>query len=160
MPKLVLGSEEDAKTASEIYDSVRGGELSVWNDSYPLFSDALRDAKAGCLYILMDSGEAVGCASVEPVAEDDDLPFWKICDGTHREISRVAVSPSYRGRGYARIMMEMLIMQLRAGGVRSIHLLCAKKNIPAIKTYRSLGFEFVGECYRYGADYYVCEKLL
>ena len=160
MLELILGNEADAEIASQIYDSVRGRGLTVWSESYPHLSDAIRDARAGCLYILRDNGANVGCCSVEPGAEDDDLPFWKICDGSHREISRIAVSFSCQGRGYAKTMVQMLIERLMAGGVRSIHLLCAKKNLPAVKTYRALGFEFIGECYRYGADYYVCEKLL
>lgn len=44
--------------------------------------------------------------------------------------------------------------------VRSIHLLAVKKNTPVVRTYSALGFDFIGECHRYGADYYVCEKLL
>ena len=158
--ELIKATIEDTKTVADIYESVKRGEFSVWNENYPTLEDALRDEAANCLYILRENGDTIGCISVEPVAEDDDLPFWKINDGTHREVSRVAVRPDHQGKGYARKMTEMLINKLKSEGVSSVHLLAAKKNLPAVNTYRSLGFEFIGECFRYGADYFVCEKIL
>lgn len=158
--ELIKATLEDTKTVAEIYESVKGGEFSVWNENYPTIEDAIRDEAAACLYILREDGETIGCISVEPVSEDDDLPVWKINDGTHREVSRVAVHPDHQGKGYAKIMTEMLIGKLKSEGMSSVHLLAAKKNLPAVNTYRSLGFEFIGECFRYGADYFVCEKVL
>lgn len=158
--ELIKATSEDTKTVAKIYESVKGGEFSVWNENYPTIEDAIRDEAAACLYILREDGETIGCISVEPVSEDDDLPFWKINDGTHREVSRVAVHPAHQGKGYAKIMTEMLIGKLKSEGVSSVHLLAAKRNLPAVNTYRSLGFEFIGECFRYGADYFVCEKVL
>lgn len=51
----------------------------------------------------------------------------------------------------------MLLEELRRQGVSSVHLLAAKAYPPAVKTYRALGFAFLGECHRYGADYYIFE---
>ncbi|MBE6616675.1 MAG: GNAT family N-acetyltransferase [Ruminococcaceae bacterium] len=150
----------DVPSVSKIYDIVRGGEFCVWNENYPTMDDARRDFEAGCLYVLLKDGEIIGCASVEPVAEDDDLPFWRVNDGTHREISRIAIAPAHQGRGYARVMVELLTNELKNQGVTSIHLLAAKVNRPAVNTYRKLGYDFIGECYRYGADYFVCEKVI
>ena len=144
----------------KIYDSVRNGEFCVWSDSYPTAEDAAADEAAGCLYVLVKDGAVIGCASVEPEAEDDDLPFWRVTDGDHREISRIAIAPEMQGRGYARVMVSALMKELESMGVSSVHLLAAKKNPPAYKTYRALGFEFLGECFRYGAEYFVCEKVL
>ena len=53
-----------------------------------------------------------------------------------------------------------MLEELKKEGVRSVHLLAAKMNPPALKTYLSLGFEILGECFRYGHEYYVCEKLI
>ena len=160
MAILYVGRSDEARIASDIYDAVRGEGFSVWNENYPVYEDALADAKAGCLFLLREGEIALAVASVEPVAEDDDLPFFRICDGSHREISRVAVAPKFQGKGYAKEIMEKLISHLKDGGVRSIHLLCAKQNLPAMAVYKALGFDFIGECHRYGADYYVCEKLI
>ena len=158
--ELLKASAADIMSVVAIYDSVRNGEFCVWNEYYPTIEHATADLNAGCLYVLKHDGEVIGCASVEPVAEDDDLPFWKVNDGTHREVSRVAITPSYQGKGLSRNMMEMLMAELKKQGVLSIHLLAAKKNRPAFRTYQGIGFDVVGECYRYSADYFVCEKLL
>lgn len=158
--ELIKATAADVPAVVEIYDAVRNGQYCVWNENYPTVDDASRDCEAECLYILANNGEIIGCASVEPVAEDDDLPFWQINDGTHREISRIAISPDHQGKGYARLLTGLLVHELEKQGINSIHLLAAKSNLPAVKTYRALGFDFIGECYRYGADYYVCEKLL
>jgi ribosomal protein S18 acetylase RimI-like enzyme len=158
--KLRKANESEIGQVADIYDLVRNGEFCVWSEHYPTGEHARADFEAGCLYVLTDGKELLGCASVEPVAEDDDLPFWRVCDGRHREVSRVAISPKHSGKGYARVMMEQLVAELKREQVSSVHLLAAKVNIPAVKTYKSLGFDFIGECYRYGADYYVCEMVL
>ena len=113
--ELIKATAADVQAAAEIYESVKNGEFSVWNENYPTADDATRDEAAGCLYILKDGEETIGCASVEPEAEDDDLPFWRVNDGTHREISRIAINPAHQGKGYAakflakRIRIEMTI---------------------------------------------------
>ena len=150
----------DIEKILALYGDVRGGEFCVWDEGYPNRERAQSDISSGGLYILEAGGEILACASVEPETEDDDLPEWRICDGTHREVARVAVSSSHQGKGLAKKIMALLTFALSAEGVRSIHLLAGKKNTPAVRTYRSLGFDFIGECHRYNADYFVCEKLL
>lgn len=39
-------------------------------------------------------------------------------------------------------------------------LLVSKVNRAAVGLYRSLGFDFVGECHKYGIDFFACEKVL
>lgn len=39
-------------------------------------------------------------------------------------------------------------------------LLVSKVNRAAVGLYRSLGFDFVGECHKYGIDFFACEKIL
>ncbi len=150
----------DLAAVVNIYDAVRGRGFCVWSDHYPTREHAARDGEAGCLYVLRHDGKVIGCASVEPIAEDDDLPFWRINDGTHREISRIAISPAHQGKRLAQTMVGMLLDELKKQGVSSVHLLAAKANPPAFRTYRALGFDVLGDCHRYGADYFVCEKLL
>lgn len=158
--KLVKAPIDKYKAAGEIYESVKGSRFCAWNEEYPTAERAKSDAEAGCLYLLTEGDELIGCASVEPISEDNDLPFWQINDETHREIARIAIVPKHQGKGYAKIMAGMLIGELKKQNVRSVHLLAAKMNPPALKTYLALGFDILGECHRYGHDYYVCEKLL
>ena len=150
----------DIEKILALYDDVRGGKFCVWDEGYPNRERAEEDISSGGLYVLETDGEILACASVEPKTEDDDLPEWRICDGTHREIARVAVVSAHQGKGLAKKIMSHLVEKLAADGVRSIHLLAGKKNIPAARTYRALGFSFIGQCHRYNADYYICEKIL
>lgn len=39
-------------------------------------------------------------------------------------------------------------------------LLVSRVNIAAVGLYRSLGFDFVGDCHEYGIDFFACEKVL
>lgn len=157
--QLIRANADDVKAVAALYEAVKQGEFCVWTEHYPTVEHAAADAAAGCLYLLEREGELIGCASVEPIPEDDDLP-WQVCDGNHREISRVAVAPAHQGRGYAKEMVRLLVDELRQQGVSSVHLLAAKANPPAVRTYRALGFTRLGECHRYGADYYIFELLL
>ncbi|MEI3152080.1 MAG: hypothetical protein V8S82_00130 [Eubacteriales bacterium] len=39
-------------------------------------------------------------------------------------------------------------------------LLVSRVNLAAVGLYRSLGFDFVGNCHEYGIDFFACEKAL
>lgn len=39
-------------------------------------------------------------------------------------------------------------------------LLVSRVNLAAVGLYRSLGFDFVGDCHEYGIDFFACEKVL
>ncbi len=158
--KLIKASINEYLCAAKIYEAVKGSTFCAWDENYPTADRARMDAEAGCLYLLKDSENVIGCASVEPISEDNDLPFWKINDETHREIARIAISPEHQGKGYAKSMVGILLDELKENGVRSVHLLAAKMNPPALKTYLALEFDILGECFRYGHEYFVCEKLL
>ena len=158
--EFLKATAADLEAVVSIYDAVRNRGFCVWNENYPKMEHAENDFRCGCLYVLKKEGRVIGCASVEPIAEDDDLPFWRINDGSHREISRIAIAPSEQGKHLAGKVVGLLLEKLKKDGVSSVHLLAAKGNPPAFHTYRALGFDFIGECYRYGTDYFVCEKIL
>ncbi|MBQ8387348.1 MAG: GNAT family N-acetyltransferase [Clostridia bacterium] len=157
---LIKGSTAHVEAVAKIYEEAKKGEFCVWSEHYPTAEHAHHDAECGGLYLLTDGDTVVGCASVEEIPEDNDLPFWRITDDTHREIARIAIAPEYQGRGYARLMVGLLLDELRAQGARSVHLLAAPENPPAVRTYEKLGFDRVGECHRYGHGYIAFEKIL
>ena len=150
--ELIKAPKDGYLIAAGIYNSVKGGCFCAWDEGYPTAERAKADEDAGCLYLFEDGSCIIGCASVEPISEDNDLPFWRINDETHREIARIAIIPEHQGKGYAKIMVGLLLEELKKEGVLSVHLLAAKMNPPALKTYLSLGFEILGECFRYGHD--------
>ena len=157
--RLICADAMHIPCVLSLYEEAKKDEFCVWNEHYPTIEHVTADVMAKGLYLLVRGDDVIGCVSVESVPEDDDLP-WRICDGTHREVARLTIAPCHRGHGYASKMMLLLMEELQRQGARSVHLLAAKCNPPAYRTYRSLGFDFFGECYRYGTDYYICEKLL
>jgi ribosomal-protein-alanine N-acetyltransferase len=65
--------------------------------------------------------------------------------GDEAEILTIAVRPSAQGRGHGRRLMEETRRRLYADRVRSLFLEVDRDNAPAVRLYRSLGFEVVGE---------------
>ncbi len=61
------------------------------------------------------------------------------------EILTIAVAPQGQGRGYGRRLMEEVLRRLYADGVAACFLEVDRANAPAVKLYRALGFEPVGE---------------
>ncbi len=60
------------------------------------------------------------------------------------EVLSVAVTPAYRGQGYARPLLRRHLDALAARGVRRVHLEVDEDNAPALALYRRLGFRETG----------------
>ena len=61
------------------------------------------------------------------------------------EILTIAVRSSHRGRGIGRRLMEDAMRRLYAARIKSLFLEVDRANVPAVKLYRALGFEVVGQ---------------
>ena len=105
-----------------------------------------------------ETGTIVGCISLVPENELDELPFWG-CSRA-REIARVAVAPGLQGKGIAYQMVSVLTAQASQAGVPAIHLLVSVENAPAQRLYRKCGFTFLNRCSMFDLDFFACEKLL
>jgi len=60
------------------------------------------------------------------------------------EILSVAIAPSWRGRGYARPLLDLHLRRLAGLGVRTVFLEVGENNKPALRLYRRAGFYEVG----------------
>jgi ribosomal-protein-alanine N-acetyltransferase len=60
------------------------------------------------------------------------------------EILSVAVGPKWRGRGFARPLLDLHLRRLAGLGVRSVFLEVGEHNAPAGRLYRTAGFYEVG----------------
>jgi ribosomal-protein-alanine N-acetyltransferase len=61
------------------------------------------------------------------------------------EILTVAVAHSERGRGLGRLLVEEALRRLYREGAAACFLEVDQANQPAMRLYRSLGFEVIGE---------------
>lgn len=150
----------DIETVSALYKSVIGVNNSVWDENYPTAADAENDLERDNLFVLEKDGRIIGACSVESDGELKGLECWKIDDGSQREIARIVIAKDKQGCGYAKIMVKALAKVLAERGCRAVHLLAAKSNPAAVKTYLAIDFETVGECFAFGHDYYAMEYII
>ncbi len=143
-----------------LYKSVIGEEFCVWNEIYPEMQEIEHDIKTENLFVLVGEGRIIGAMSLVPENELDGFGFWSSRDGCHREIARVVVASSHRGKGLAYEMVQSIIPILKERRCTSVRLSVAKCNIPACKTYQKADFDTVGEAEMYGGSYYLMEKRL
>jgi ribosomal-protein-alanine N-acetyltransferase len=68
--------------------------------------------------------------------------MWIFAGESH--ITTIAVHPSYRSRGYGRILMNTALDFSREHGVDTVVLEVRMSNFHAIKLYSSLGFKKIG----------------
>jgi len=93
-------------------------------------------AKGGRIYLVDDtqadgSVATVGCVALIPMGE-----------GVY-ELSKMAVSPTMRGRGIGRQLLQHVIEEARAMGACSLLLGSSTKLPNAVHLYESVGFEHV-----------------
>lgn len=60
------------------------------------------------------------------------------------EILSVAIAPEWRGRGFARPLLDLHLRRLAGMGVRAVFLEVGEHNTPAVRLYRRAGFHEVG----------------
>jgi RimJ/RimL family protein N-acetyltransferase len=65
-------------------------------------------------------------------------------DGRHAEWGRFVVAPPYRGRGWGRQALELLIEEARACGIHRLYCEVLAGNERAERLYRGLGFRETG----------------
>ena len=133
----------DIDDIAAIYRSCIGIAGTTWNEYYPLRRDAERDLAVNGLYVAEVGGTTVGCVSVIR-SELEALAGWRM-----------------RGDGgYAADIISAVTRSLKNDGCPAVHLLAARSNRAAVRTYEKLGFELCGECRMYDIDFYMYEKLL
>jgi mycothiol synthase len=80
-------------------------------------------------WIAQREGEAVGCILVNDVAV-----------GAKADVVYVGVAPAWRGRGYARAMIEHASAATAERGLHTLVLAADAQNAPAMRIYRAAGF--------------------
>ena len=149
----------DIDDIAAIYRSCIGIAGTTWNEYYPLRRDAERDLAVNGQYVAEVGGTTVGCVSVIR-SELEALAGWRMRGDGVLELSRLAVRPDRRGHGYAADIISAVTRSLKNDGCPAVHLLAARSNRAAVRTYEKLGFELCGECRMYDIDFYMYEKLL
>lgn len=107
--RTAVPTDRDAVLA--LYRSVIGTPYCTWDEEYPGPEWVEMDTQAGGLWLLTDEHDLLGAISVVEENELDELDLWQFKDHA-KEIARVAVAPSRRGQGLAKLMLDLLQAQL------------------------------------------------
>ena len=98
--------------------------------------------------------------SIDDDPEVESIACWSEELQPSAEISRLGVAEKYQNRGIARELLAGAMEELRRRGCKSAHMLVAKDNVKALRSYEKLVFEKVGEYVLQGHDYWCFEKKL
>ena len=75
---------------------------------------------------------------------------WVILDEGH--IADIAVGRDFRQKGFGRMLLDSILEDMRAAGVKKVFLELRRSNIPARKLYEKTGFEPIGVRKNYYSD--------
>lgn len=88
-------------------------------------------AKGGRIFFADSGGVAVACVALIPIGEN---AF---------ELAKMAVSPTLRGLGIGRRLLEHAIQQARAIGAERLYLASSSRLRNAVHLYESVGFQHI-----------------
>lgn len=81
------------------------------------------------------------CENEKPIASIGIKQISK----TRAEIVRVFVDENYRGKGYAKLMFDIIENHARLGGYTEVEMIAWTKSVAALGLYKKLGYEFSEE---------------
>ena len=152
---------EEADTVLKLYRSLLGTPYCVWTTDYPSEKEVEFDLSRDALFCMRDDdGTIAGVISIDDDPNVECLTCWSETLVPSGEVSRVGVSGDYQNRGIARVLLTGVMAELKRQGYKAVHLLVAKNNVKALRSYDKLHFNNVGECELWGHMYWCYEKAL
>ena len=158
---------EEAEEILQLYRSLIGTEYCVWTENYPTEREAEFDLSRNALFCLYERmpepderGRLIGTISIDDDPEVEALSCWSEDLTPVAELSRLGVAVEYQNRGIARILLQEAMAELKSQGYKAVHILVAKDNVKALRSYEKLHFSTAGECELFGHSYWCYEKEL
>lgn len=158
---------EEAEEILQLYRSLIGTEYCVWTENYPTEREVEFDLSRNalfCLYERMPEPDGrerlMGTISIDDDPEVEALSCWSEDLTPVAELSRLGVAVEYQNRGIARILLQEAMAELKSQGYKAVHILVAKDNVKALRSYEKLHFTTAGECELFGHSYWCYEKEL
>ena len=177
---------EEAEEILQLYRSLIGTEYCVWTENYPTEREVEFDLSRNALFCLYERmpepdereqgarlseeqtaghlpvtrGRLMGVISMDDDPEVEALSCWSEDLTPVAELSRLGVAAEYQNRGIARILLQEAMAELKSQGYKAAHILVAKDNVKALRSYEKLHFTTAGECELFGHSYWCYEKEL
>lgn len=151
--------EGEFDNVMKLYLSAVGQEGCAWDENYPTKDIILEDIKQKALYGIRDDREKfVALIAQDRDAEVEKLECWSQDKLPACELARLVVSTEYQNQGLGRMMLRCGMDALSKKGYRGVHYLVAENNEKAVRSYRALNFDSVGETDLFGVHFLCFEK--
>lgn len=160
-PRYECVGEQEFDNIWKLYQSAIGQEGCAWDENYPTAELLMEDINQKRLYgIRNDEGELISLIAQDIDKEVEKLKCWSLDLVPACELARLVVSKKYQNRGIGRMMLRCGMDALYKKGYKGVHYLVAEKNERAIRSYRALNFNKVGETDLFGEHFLCYEKEL
>ena len=158
-----LARREEAEEILKLYKSLIGMEYCAWTENYPTEQEVEFDLSRDALFCLREISATqplVGVISIDDDPQVKALSCWSQELTPVAELSRLGVAAEYQNRGIARRLLREAMEVLKQRGYKAVHILVAKDNVKALRSYEKLHFTLAGECNLYDHAYWCYEKAL
>ncbi|MCF8278551.1 MAG: GNAT family N-acetyltransferase [Flavobacteriales bacterium] len=119
--------------------------IHQWTDNYPTRSIIENDIKHGSMFLLKCSNRILGAIVLsqdqEPEYKEVD---WKFDSSKVLVIHRLAIDPTYQGRGYATDLMDFAENNAAENGFTAIRLDTYSQNKKSLELYKKRGYTYRG----------------
>ena len=117
-----------------------------WNENYPNKTIFKKDVLREELYVLEHETEIIGCIVISTFMDREYIPIkWLTPNSNNIYIHRLAVHPTWQGKGLARVLMDFAETWAKNSNFTSIRLDTLSKNLRNQKFYELRNYKHVGE---------------
>ncbi len=119
-----------------------------WNENYPSKATFETDIERNELYVLVINEQIIGSIVVSSCIDAEYIPVsWLTATDRNLYIHRLAVHPSYQGRGYAQQLMDFAELYAKENDYVSVRLDTFSKNERNIKFYETRGYKRLSDIF-------------
>lgn len=132
--------------------------IMQWNEHYPLIENVVKDIENEALYTVHIDGGIAGVI----VFDDQQSPeyqevSWTLNEGKVGVVHRLAVDPTYQGKGIARKLMDFIENMASQNGYKTIRLDAYSLNPRTLRFYQNRGYTKCGQIFfPYREDPFYC----
>ena len=125
------------------------GGIFQWNEFYPSRKAFEKDVDRDELYVAKyDDNKIIGCVAISTLMDKEYKAIeWLTENHTNVYIHRLAVHPTYQGKGIARKLMDFAEEKARKEKKVSVRLDTFSKNLRNQKFYEQRGYHRLGNVY-------------
>ena len=158
---IELATPQDAAAVFTLYRSLIDSPYGTWDEDYPSWEIVCEDLAQNDVLVLRLPDGGIGAAIVVEKTEEFEADVAWYPDVTRWcALGRLGVAHGMQGRGVARRMLSEAMAHARAEGYEAVRFLVGAHNVPALRSYATLGFEVCGHTRMWDEDWLCYEKRL